>query len=72
MKEARNSDWRRATRRLLGGVVLGAAAIVVASPPASAAATATFGLPLPWPREAQRSLTLDWPTSLARPAWQMP
>jgi Ca2+-binding RTX toxin-like protein len=43
MKEARNSDWRRATRRLLGGVVLGAAAIVVASPPASAAATATFG-----------------------------
>jgi Ca2+-binding RTX toxin-like protein len=42
MKQARNSDWRRATRRLLGGVVLGAAAVVVASPPASAAATATF------------------------------
>jgi len=42
MKEARNSDWRRATRRLLGGFVLGAAAIVAASPPASAATTATF------------------------------
>src|SRR4029453_17938847 len=42
MKEARTSDWRRATRRLLWGVVLGAAAIVVASPPASAATTATF------------------------------
>jgi hypothetical protein len=42
MKEARNSDWGRATRRLLGGAVLGAAAIVAASPPASAATTATF------------------------------
>ena len=42
MKEARKSDRFRATRRLLGGVVLGAAAIVAASPPASAATTATF------------------------------
>ena len=33
---------RRATRRLLAGVVLGAAAALVASPAASAAVTATF------------------------------
>jgi Ca2+-binding RTX toxin-like protein len=42
MNEAPNSDWRRAPRQLLGGVVLGAAAIVAAGQPASAATTATF------------------------------
>ena len=42
MKHGRRSEWRRATRRLLAGVVLGTAAMLVASSPASAATTATF------------------------------
>jgi hypothetical protein len=42
MNARRNNDWRRATRRLVAGVVLGVAAILAASPPASAAVTATF------------------------------
>jgi Ca2+-binding RTX toxin-like protein len=42
MTAGRNHPWRRATRRLLAGVVLAAAALLVASPPASAAVTASF------------------------------
>jgi Ca2+-binding RTX toxin-like protein len=42
MNAKRTTNVRRATRRLLAGVVLGAAAALAASPVASAAVTATF------------------------------